>query len=100
MRYESKSTEKLEILLESIKQLFPPEKLSDASYFEINWSHDGSGDISAPGCTIGFKVQDYITTLPAKEPMSEDEYNKLREIALKHNIRIVVPPFPVQGQQQ
>ena len=99
---KSKSTDKLVILLENLSKIFSPEKLQEVSHFEINWSHDQVGDISAPGCTIRFR--DYITKLPlSKESapdISEDMYNTLREMAKKYNIKIIVPSSSPESETQ
>ena len=86
MYANSKSTDKLALLLDNLSKLFPPEKMNLASYFEINWSHDGAGDISAPGCAIGFD-----NSRQAEPVVSEEMYNELRDIARKYNIKVVLP---------
>lgn len=54
MTSPSKSTDKLEILLEWISNTFG-DRMADCSFFEINWSHHD--EISAPGCVITFGGQ-------------------------------------------
>jgi len=89
MNYEqSKSTDKLVILMDGLTKCFSEEKIREADYFEISWQELDGCDVVAPKVIISFRKEKDQSEYDRVAKLSEE----LKKLSKKYDIAFSMPP--------